>query len=169
MKRLAAPTALVVLALLVTAAAGFVGCFGRRKTSDLRQRVLDAALAEPSIAPRVDSYWQDALAGASPPYPPDWCGAFVLWALHQAGLAKDVTWTISKGFASQLPTTENPEPGDVAYFAANQHHALVLSVSPSQVTLLNGNGSQGHITRSTVPRNEVAVFYSIEPLLRDAG
>ncbi len=129
-----------------------------------RKRVVSAAageLGKGSAAP----YWQDVL-GSAIGAPPEWCGAFTLWALHRAGLAKDWKWEIGKGYLYRLPTTTNPEPGDVAYFDRFQHQAIVESVTPTDVVLLNGNGAGGKVTRTNVPRSNVRAFYSIAPLLK---
>lgn len=102
-------------------------------------------------------------------YPKEWCGAFTLWALHQAGLAKDWPWIVGKGYMSKLPTTKTPKMGDMAYFEKFQHQAIVKSVNPNgTVTLINGNGTGGKVTLSDKPIKDVTVFYSIEPLLKVA-
>src|ERR1041385_3662009 len=59
-----------------------------------------------------------------------WCGGFALWALKQAGLAKDLMWHTNAnhegyGFAEVygLPRTKSPLPGDIAYYdQPYQHH-----------------------------------------------
>ncbi len=114
-------------------------------------------------------YWHDTLPGRDPGHA-DWCGAFALWCLHQARLALDWNWEIGSGFLlstihPSLPTTAEPEPGDIAYFDHNQHEAVIEAVSPSGVSLINGNGAGGAVTRSSVPRSAVTAFFSIAPLL----
>lgn len=113
-------------------------------------------------------YWADVLPGYPPgSYPKDWCGGFALWALHQAGLAKDLGWIIGMGFLDHLPTTQNPQVGDIAYFDTNQHQAVVVGVDPQAqtVSLVNGNGTGGAVSTSVTPVSHVAAFYSIAPLL----
>lgn len=115
-------------------------------------------------------YWLDTLPGGTDPGDADWCGAFALWCLHRARLAQDWQWEIGSGFLlstvhHSLPTTTEPKPGDIAYFDHNQHEAIVEAVSPSGVSLINGNGSGGAVTRSTEPRSAVTAFFSIAPLL----
>lgn len=117
------------------------------------------------------AYWQDTLA-THPTVSPtaDWCGVFALWCLHQAGLALDWHWEIGSGFLlstlhPSLPTTQNPQPGDVAYFDHLEHEAIVEFVTPSGVSLINGNGEGGAVTRSSALRSEVTAFFSIAPLL----
>lgn len=131
-----------------------------------RLRVAQAAksqLGRTNAAP----YWADVLPGTPPSgYPKDWCGAFDLWALHQAGLAKNLNWVIGQGFLQNLSTTQNPQVGDTAYFDTNEHHAVVTAVnSDGTVDLVNGNGTGGAVSASTTPRSHVAGFYSIESLL----
>jgi hypothetical protein len=132
-----------------------------------RQRVVFAALAEVGNGDPA-KYWADVLPGVDP-RGLDWCGAFALWALHQAGLALDRRWVLGRGFIlvgpNPLPQTTNPKPGDIAYFTKNQHEAIVEFVSPGAVQLINGNGQGGRVSVSTVPRSSVTAFFSIAPLL----
>lgn len=116
-------------------------------------------------------YWASVLPGTPPSgYPKDWCGAFDLWALHQAGLARGINWIIGKGFLFNLPTTQNPDVGDTAYFDTNEHHAVVTGVdrAAGTVSLVNGNGAGGAVSASVTPMSHVAGFYSIAPLLSTA-
>jgi hypothetical protein len=115
-------------------------------------------------------YWDDVFPGKDPTGM-DWCGAFALWCLHQAGLALDWSWEMGSGFAlsdqhQSLPTTTDPKPGDMAYFDSHQHMAVVEAVTPAAVSLINGNGNAGAVTRSTAARSSVTAFFSIEPLLQ---
>lgn len=112
----------------------------------------------------------------------DWCGIFDLWVYHQNGILTDVEWAyaedvsgdgrIDYGFLmvppKALPMTNSPEPGDIAYFNRNQHHALVEDVRGDMIDLINGNGLGGKVTRSTVNRQEVAAFFSVAPYLRES-
>jgi hypothetical protein len=103
----------------------------------------------------------------------DWCGVFALWALHQAGLALDRQWIDGKGFiltgVHPLPATKNPQPGDLIYIDQPfQHQGLVQRVEGDRVFTIDGN------TRNTVaehdrPRSSITAFFSIAPLLADAG
>lgn len=118
-------------------------------------------------------YWADVLPGKDAGEA-DWCGAFALWCLHQAGLALDWFWEIEQGFAlsdkhQSLPTTKTPLPGDMAYFDHNQHMAVVEAVTPAAVSLINGNGTRGAVSRSTALRSDVTAFFSIAPLLAEKG
>lgn len=135
---------------------------------DPRALVVRAATAEVGSSDAA-KYWADAMPGVNAKGL-DWCGAFCLWALHQAGLALDRHWVIGKGFIlvgpHPLPTTKDPKPGDIAYFNKNQHQAIVSSVSPTAVTLINGNGTGGKVSPSTVLKSAVTAFFSIEPLLK---
>jgi hypothetical protein len=122
-------------------------------------------------------YWMSVLdASYKGPYPTSWCGGFCLWALHENGLALDVKWTIGLGFLLVKPhaldATANPEIGDIAYFHAAQHHALVARVDGSSVILINGNGEtkqrSGIVTVSRVAFSKVAAFYSIGSFIEQA-
>jgi len=98
----------------------------------------------------------------------DWCGGFYLWVLKVAGIAPaNVFWRFDgTGIASaKLRLTNSPEPGDLAYFKRNQHHALIEAVDGDTIRIINGNGGGKGITRSSVSRRDVAAFYSIDPLL----
>lgn len=136
-----------------------------------RLRVAQHALSQVG-AGDASVYWADVLPGyPQASYPKDWCGAFALWALHQAGLGENIFWVIGVGFLSEnLPTTTTPQVGDIAYFNTNEHHAVVVGVNPDQgtVDLINGNGTGGLVSTSTTPVSHVAGFYSIEPLLASA-
>ncbi len=123
-------------------------------------------LGKASSAP----YWGNVLPGVPPSgWPKDWCGAFALWSLHQAGIIKDRPWLIGTGFLYDFPTTTNPQPGDIAYFDHNQHQAVVVGVQGDLVSLVNGNGTGGAVSSSVVPKSEVAAFYSVEPFLEGRG
>jgi|SRR6185369_14109920 len=134
-----------------------------------RERVATIARNEFGSSDNV-KYWASALPGLNPAGL-SWCGAFALWVLHQAGLATTWLWQPGIGFANtsttKLPTTKTPEMGDIAYFTANQHYAVVLSVDPvaRTVELANGNGTGGKVTRSVVPFSSVYAFFSIAPLI----
>ena len=95
-----------------------------------------------------------------------WCGAFALWCLHQAELAADIHWELGRGFLYRLHMTREPKAGDVAYFQHLQHHAVVEAVhEDGRVSLINGNGAGGQVTRSTGTLGLVTAFYSIDGLL----
>lgn len=136
-----------------------------------RARVVEAATDMLGVKD-ARAFWRDVLPPGTPEssYPKDWCGAFALWALHQAGLGKDVLWEFGPpnfGFLYRLPHTNNPQPGDIAYFDTNQHHALVTDVGliGGRLGLLNGNGTGGAVTASSIDPAQAAGFYSIQPLI----
>ena len=132
-----------------------------------RQRVAAAALSQIG-ATDANVYWADVLPQVAPSgYPKDWCGAFALWCLHQAGLAKQYDWVIGIGFLDNLHTTPTPQVGDIAYFDTNEHHAVVVGVdlAAGTVDLVNGNGTGGAVSPSTTSISHAAGYYIIEPLL----
>jgi hypothetical protein len=122
-------------------------------------------------------YWKDVMGGIGG-WPKDWCGAFALWALHQAGLALNVKWVQSLGFLLVAPhalkPVQVPKPGDIAYFNRSQHHAVVRRVNADgTVDLINGNGfnpaiQNGAISEVAASRthmSNVTAFYSIQPFI----
>lgn len=104
-------------------------------------------------------YWQSA--GAPALLGQAWCGAFTLWALHKARVATNVMWQTGSGYLSHFPTTTTPQPGDIAYFNQYEHEAVVSSVTNDQIGLINGNGTGGKVTVSTVPKSSVTAFYNV--------
>jgi len=120
---------------------------------------------------RIREYWTDVLSPGTPvhDYPKEWCGALCLFCIHRAELGLDVFW--KGGFAArvlrQLEPHEMPQPGDVAYFAKYQHHALVERVDDGAQTFdsIDGNQSPGIVRHVGRPLAAAAAFYSLEPLL----
>lgn len=144
---------------------GVVAWFGLRSP---RQRFLSAAKGE--IGSRN---WEKYLQGVldpplTPSARPHWCGIFALWAMHKAGYACDVKWNLltGKGFLYRLPRTTSPQPGDMAYLHAYQHHAIVESVNEDgTITTIDGNTlPDSRVARRTRPRKEFASFYDTSPL-----
>ncbi|HKO51991.1 MAG TPA: CHAP domain-containing protein [Polyangiaceae bacterium] len=116
-------------------------------------------------------YWDDVLPGVNVG-DADWCGAGALWCLHQAGLALAKRWKIESGFLltpPALPTTRQPEIGDIAYFTRNQHHAVVVGVAPGSVLLVNFNGAGGLVSVSGIDPAQATAFFSIAPLISSAN
>lgn len=132
----------------------------------LRARVVAVARSQ------VGKGLQDAyLADAAPDFVgerPEWCGIFALWCLHQAGLGRDVTWVVAKGFLFRLPRTSTPEPGDIAYYLKWQHQAVVLDVEGDSVSVANGNGTGGVVSLGTRPLADAEAYYSVRPWLAAA-
>jgi CHAP domain-containing protein len=140
-------------------------------TSDARARVVRWAEGQVGVQD-PDKYWKivgpDMTGDASGT---SWCGGFALWCLTMAGLVT-WKWVRSKGFVydgatQRLPTTQLPEPGDIAYFAHNQHYAIVRYVQNGRVYLVNGNGMlapKEGVTLTDRPITEATVYYSIRNL-----
>lgn len=146
-------------------------------TSDKRAKVVRIARGELGPAD-PDKYWavvQPKLMGN--PTGISWCGGFALWALQQAGLAKDMIWHIWKGEGShsgfaetyKLPRTKDPKPGDIAYFDQPfQHHAIVeRNNGDGTVDTIDGNQKPGESVgeKKRVPIKSATAFYSIENLV----
>ncbi len=119
-------------------------------------------------------YYESAGLGTNPAnWPKAWCGIFCLWGLHEAGLALDWVWEFDPaqkkyGFLYKLPITRSPQPGDIAYFAGKQHHAIVERVSYKLVTTIDGAQVGNTVARRTRSRRKVTAFYSIDPLLGES-
>ncbi len=132
-------------------------------------------------SPRVIDYWRDVLPTTktdaqtrSYSKDADWCGGFVLFCLHRAGLAPDVKWKIGSGFAlGLLPSTKDPQPGDVCIRPKNGagkfvwHHALVESCADGRLVTIDGN-QPGVLRRDRAKPTSNMDYYSIEPLLARA-
>lgn len=142
-----------------------------RKEDPRRARVVSFAKSHVGSADS-DAFWADALPTTpASQYPKDWCGAFALAAIHSADLAPGVHWGLTAarpGFLiPNLKIVSHPEPGDIAYFDKNQHHAVVESYDPATETvhLINGNGQNGVVSESSTKRQNVTAFFSLAPLL----
>jgi surface antigen len=136
--------------------------------ASLRNNVVQAAISQLGQKNPIP-YWVNT-TGMSQPSTQSWCGAFALWALHQAGLAINKNWINGKGFLltqpTSLSTTHTPKPGDIAYFDNYQHHAVVANVYPDgTIDLINGNGTNGAVTPSHPKASSVTAFYSIQPYI----
>jgi hypothetical protein len=122
----------------------------------------------------IRSFWADVLKQApEAPHPKEWCGAFALWCIHQAGLGLELRWMFGPphyGFLYNLPITHAPQPGDVAYLdKPYQHHAIVIEVEGETVHTIDGNqGAESPIKAHSLPLSHWTAFYSIEPLLAEA-
>lgn len=152
--------AAVGAALWLRRASATTGC----SETALRTRVVAVARAESGKA-ELAKYFADA----APMYvnaadPPNWCGIFALWCLHQAGLLRGKQWKVALGFletSPALPRTTNPKPGDIAYYTKFQHEAVVLAVDGDMVDLANGNGSGGVVSIGRRSLSDAAAYYSI--------
>jgi len=126
-------------------------------------------------AERLRAYWRGALgldadASVDGYLNAAWCGVFVLWCLHEGGIAPDLHWHIGAGFVgpAKLELTKTPKPGDVAYNAHLQHHAIVVAVEGEDVHTLDGNqGWTTPIKARTRKLIDWTAFYSIERLLTE--
>lgn len=139
-------------------------------------RALVVTAAESQIGEQdPDKYWRQVCPDLlGHPHTISWCGGFALWALHQAGLC-DWHWDIWKGpgtpsgFLYRLRHTADPMPGDLAYFARSQHHAVIARVLEHYVDTIDGNTLRFPREGVTGPnirkRVEVTSFYSIAQLV----
>ena len=147
----------------------------------LREAIVQAAAGQLGARDhRVADYWRDVLGVSwqGGVFPPQWCGAFALWCLHQAGVAADVQWRIGLGFLLMPPhslaATGIPQPGDVSYRGSPfQHHAIVEScdIVHGIVRTIDGNqGPPDYIRRSHHALADKAfTHFSISPLIAAAA
>lgn len=141
-----------------------------------RELVIERADDQFHLSPHINvaKYWADVLhQDERASHPPQWCGAFCLWAIHGAGLGRELLWRFAtatdkrSGFLWALHRTTVPQPGDVAYFEHWQHHALVrCMVGDDLFDSIDGN--QGPVTPIKLHQRsirEATAFYSIGSLL----
>lgn len=119
-----------------------------------RDRVVEIARAQLETGDHTGlAYWTEVLPDwpEGSPHPRHWCGAMALACLRWAELCEWV-WVPGKGFIyhdgdgnrlrePRLHITRFPEPGDIAYFQANQHYAIVESVDGDKLVTIDGNQS----------------------------
>jgi len=135
----------------------------------VRQHIVTLAAKEIGRGDRT-RYYPGVLPDAGSPNL-EWCGIFLLWVLHQAGLMKEVRWEYGKGFLYRLPNTSNPQPGDMGYKHHLNHQNLVVALDedPRYLWTIDGNSMYGKVTGPNRQRkSDFAAFYSVEPLLKDA-
>lgn len=129
-----------------------------------RDRIIEIAAAEIGPGRRAD-YWREVL-GYDPGKEKAWCGAFCLWALHQAGLAREHKWGIDgSGMVGplKLRRTLTPSRGDIGYLDKPfQHHFLFDYEYDGWVHSVDGNQPD---VRQRKRRKEGMAFYSIDSLL----
>lgn len=144
-----------------------------RTEADIRAEVVSVAGSQMGYSD-PEPYWVDTY-GSYPGEHFAWCGVFALWVLRQVGLTTERWHAGEKGpngkpiygfiFPLHLPSTSEPQPGDIAYFTKNQHHAIVAAVAGDIITLINGNGKGGAVSLSQIEKSEAAGFFSIRPLV----
>lgn len=134
-----------------------------RTAPGLRARVAKVALSEVGTPNGLKYIAAEApSAASSTPY----CGLFVLWVAHRAlPRSRAVKWVMDSGISGKLQTTNSPEIGDIAYFDRNQHHAVIVGITPDKFQLVNGNGTGGGVTLTETPRTNVRAVFSIQPWL----
>lgn len=161
-------TLATLAALALTARKKNGGSEPGNPSDKLRKQLCDIARGEEGNGEEPD-YWLDAYGSVPPLGAYAWCGVFDLWCLRRCGLTTAMWRTGPKVYGFIYPCglrpTREPQPGDIAYFTKNQHHAIVLEVSPTEVVLCNGNGTGGKVSIGTAQRSAVASFFSIQSLV----
>lgn len=109
------------------------------------------------------SVWSDNVVKYKQSGLPSWCGIFSLWAVKSAGVSVG-NWRQGVGISgvSGIKQTSNPQSGDIAYIAKNQHHAIVVSVEGNTITTIDGNSGRigGEVTENRRSRSKFAGFYT---------
>ena len=144
--------------------------------NSLRQRIVTIARGELNCHGKPE-YFLDTLPGNPAGYTKggvvgagiNWCGIFCLWCLHRAELARTWRWRIGIGFLYRLPRVRVPEHGDIAYFHPKQHQAIISELEGSLIGCVNGDGAGGRVTEGLRPAKDAACFFSIGPLIAQAG
>lgn len=136
------------------------------QSSAPRDRVLQ--IAKSQIGRGAGDDWETYLQGTVP-YPPGkkvhWCGIFVTWVLHQAGLTSK-KWEYGEGISSILKQTNNPKRGDVLYIdQPYQHHGIVDRIEGETVYSVDGNSKFGVVAENARPLSSISGFFSIAPLI----
>lgn len=143
--------------------------------ASLRQEVANLASRERGSTDSA-KYWREVLpASWRGPFPPQWCGAFTLWALRVA-LGCPWQWEIGRGYLYRLRPTSDPDLGDVCYMdQPYQHHAILIAIGTdadgaSFVISQDGNSgnSPGICQENWRKRSAWTTFYSIDPLIKAA-
>lgn len=90
----------------------------------------------------------------------DWCGIFVSWCAEQAGLSKEVPFSMSAGMIDNLDQSKvkdesyTPKAGDLITFDDTppykvSHIAIVSRVEGGRVYYIGGNQGEGDSSRNT--------------------
>jgi peptidoglycan hydrolase-like protein with peptidoglycan-binding domain len=93
-----------------------------------------------------------------------WCGIFATWAVITGG-GTCGTWKSGDRCSSMKRITNNPQPGDVGYFHAYQHHCIIAAVDGDRIETIDGNaydsnsGGSGAITSRWRSRSDFAGFF----------
>lgn len=135
---------------------------------DIRQkRNISGALppAHPAVE-RNGPYIRDAM--------PSWCGIFVYWALHKAGVPMKPWLLGGKNISpdAAYPPGHTPQAGDIAYRNNHSHFAIVDKTTGNTVTTVNGNTAGednlgGQIQTRDHPLSDWTAFF--DPLVLKDG
>lgn len=140
---------------------------GAVSEQDIKKKRQVSALppAHPDIADK-GNYKHDAM--------PSWCGIFVFWALHKAGVPMK-PW----GLGAQnikpdaaYPPGYIPKAGDIAYRNNFSHFAIVEKATAETITTVNGNTAGednlgGQVQVRDHPRSDWTAFF--DPLMLKDG
>jgi phage-related protein len=132
-----------------------------------KKREITGALApaHPAVE-RKGPYKRDAM--------PSWCGIFVFWALHKAGVPMK-PWELGGRNITPdaaFPPGHTPQAGDIAYRNNFSHFAIVEKASGNTITTVNGNTTGednlgGQVQTRDHQRSDWDAFF--DPLLLKNG
>jgi hypothetical protein len=135
----------------------------------IRQHITSLAAREIGQGDRT-KYFQGVLPNQpEDPNKVEWCGIFLLWVLHQAGVMPNVKWEWGRGFLYRLPQTTNPQPGDLGYKHHLNHQNMVVALDedPAYLWTIDGNSTYGKVTGPNRQRKSAfAAFFSIDPVIQ---
>lgn len=105
---------------------------------------------------------------------PSWCGIFVFWALHKAGVPMK-PWGLGGRNVTPdaaYPPGHTPQVGDIAYRNNYSHFAIVEKASGNTVTTVNGNTAGednlgGQVQTRDHPLSDWTAFF--DPLMLKDG
>lgn len=144
----------------------------KRTVADVRQELVRLARAELGKTDAREYHLEAFSPTEREPFPESWCQSFFITMLRRAGLFRGHYAMRGRGFETALRRagykvvyTQNPEPGDLAYFNRQQHHAMVERADGGIVKLLQGNGVGRKVTESQKMKKDVDLFYSIRPVI----
>lgn len=146
-------------------AAGVQGAVAEQDIKKKREVTGALAPAHPAIE-RNGPYVRDAM--------PSWCGIFVFWALHKAGVPMK-PWSLGGRVVTAdaaYPPGHVPQAGDIAYRQNYSHFAIVDKTSGNTVTTVNGNTAGednlgGQVQTRDHPLSDWTAFF--DPLMLKDG
>jgi hypothetical protein len=146
---------------------GGTGSQGAIAEQDIKKkREIDGPVPAHPKREKGGPYMRDAM--------PSWCGIFVFWALHKAGVPMK-PWSLGGRVVTPeaaYPPGYTPQAGDIAYRNDYSHFAIVEKASGDTITTVNGNTAGednlgGQVQTRDHPRSGWTAFF--DPLMLKDG